>query len=290
MQSAFAEDIEAFALYRGQCYAKLRSRAARFDSRGELDVDAWIATGWRHGLSADDLVLVYMTQEARILRHPAPAWRYETKSGVWLALYAHDPSLKKQLATVKRLFAITTRYAHDSRGVYVGFREDTPDIIKIGSTRNLTQRQVQLGPRFKCLLWLSFGGMPLEAQCHQALREQRAEGVGREWFAVSQAVAITTVLSAAASYLRSMTKAEQEVAALTADARSHTGVVSTKEAVLMLRAEIEQLRAKGYGWGDIASLLKDDGHGDGIVITGSTLAAIHTTSLHRHSVPFPRVS
>lgn len=132
--------------------------------------------------------------------------------------------------------------------------------------------------------------MSLEAQCHQALRERRAEEVGREWFKASGAVAITTVLSAAASYLRSRTEAEQKVAALTADARRHTGVVSKKEAVWMLRDEIEQLRAKGYGWGDIASLLKDDGHGDGIVITGSTLAAIHTTSLHRHSVLLPRAS
>jgi hypothetical protein len=54
----------------------------------------------------------------------------------------------------------------------------------------------------------------------------------------------------------------------------------------MLRAEIEQLRANGHDWNDVAELLKDDGQGGGITIKGSTLksflAAPKTSSTRRN--------
>lgn len=50
-------------------------------------------------------------------------------------------------------------------------------------------------------------------------------------------------------------------------------VGSNKEAVLMLRAEIERLRANGHDWNDVAELLKDDGQGSGIAIKGATIKA-----------------
>lgn len=53
--------------------------------------------------------------------------------------------------------------------------------------------------------------------------------------------------------------------------KPRTVVESNKEAVLMLRAEIEQLRASGHDWNDVAELLKDDGQGSGITVKGSTL-------------------
>jgi len=69
------------------------------------------------------------------------------------------------------------------------------------------------------------------------------------------------------------------------------GLFNLPEAVLMLRDEIGQLRIKGYEWDEIASMLKDDGQGgEGIDIDGPALWSILTTSLHQHSVPWPRAS
>jgi hypothetical protein len=59
--------------------------------------------------------------------------------------------------------------------------------------------------------------------------------------------------------------------------KPRTEVESKKEAVLMLRAEIEKLRRDGYDWNDVAELLKDDGQGSGIVVKGSTIKSILTT-------------
>ena len=68
--------------------------------------------------------------------------------------------------------------------------------------------------------------------------------------------------------------------------KPRTVVKSNKEAVLMLRAEIEQLRANGHDWNDVAELIKDDGQGGGITIKGSTLksflAAPKTSSTRRN--------
>jgi chaperonin GroEL (HSP60 family) len=55
--------------------------------------------------------------------------------------------------------------------------------------------------------------------------------------------------------------------------KPRTEVESNKEAVLMLRTEVEKLRREGYDWNDVAELLKDDGQGSGIVVKGSTIKA-----------------
>ena len=55
--------------------------------------------------------------------------------------------------------------------------------------------------------------------------------------------------------------------------KPRTEVESKKEAVLMLRAEIEKLRRDGYDWNDVAALIADDGQGGGIVVKGSTVKA-----------------
>ena len=55
--------------------------------------------------------------------------------------------------------------------------------------------------------------------------------------------------------------------------KPRTEVESNKEAVLMLRTEVEKLRRDGYDWNDVAELLKDDGQGGGIVVKGSTIKA-----------------
>ena len=71
--------------------------------------------------------------------------------------------------------------------------------------------------------------------------------------------------------------------------KATTTVGSNKEAVLMLRAEIERLRANGHDWNDVAELLKDDGQGGGIAIKGATikaaLAAFRTTTPKRARKP-----
>lgn len=59
--------------------------------------------------------------------------------------------------------------------------------------------------------------------------------------------------------------------------KPRTEVESNKEAVLMLRAEVEKLRREGYNWNDVAELLKDDGQGSGIVVKGSTIKSFLTT-------------
>lgn len=50
-------------------------------------------------------------------------------------------------------------------------------------------------------------------------------------------------------------------------------VRSSREAVLLLRTEIERLRASGHDWSDVAELLKDDGQGGGIAVKGATIKA-----------------
>ena len=59
--------------------------------------------------------------------------------------------------------------------------------------------------------------------------------------------------------------------------KPRTEVESNKEAVLMLRAEVEKLRREGYDWNDVAELLKDDGQGSGIVVKGSTIKSFLAT-------------
>jgi hypothetical protein len=59
--------------------------------------------------------------------------------------------------------------------------------------------------------------------------------------------------------------------------KPRTEVESNKEAVLMLRAEVEKLRREGYDWNDVAELLKDDGQGSGIVVKGTTIKSFLST-------------
>lgn len=59
--------------------------------------------------------------------------------------------------------------------------------------------------------------------------------------------------------------------------KPRTEVESKKEAVLMLRAEIEKLRRDGYDWNDVAALIADDGQGGGIEVKGSSIKAFLST-------------
>ena len=59
--------------------------------------------------------------------------------------------------------------------------------------------------------------------------------------------------------------------------KPRTEVESKKEAVLMLRAEVEKLKRDGYDWNDVAALIADDGQGGGIEVKGSSIKAFLST-------------
>lgn len=259
-----------------------------------------------------------------------PSSPFDVQRGVWLSPEVESDTELADLANqVRGMFLGYRPCITDASGVYVRMNIKGEKAVKVGCTTNLDNRLAQSGVTYrlrsqKCLAWLSFGGFDLEARSHDALVDKRCKDhpEGRELFRVSAVVGVRTLLETALVYLtrelsfvESCSKADRpwntvpKLSRYLRDApptvvpdtswprdgivtnSSHRDTVPKGEAVLMLRDEIGQLRIKGYEWDEIASMLKDDGQGgEGIDIDGPALWSILTTSLHQHSVPWPRAS
>ena len=312
-------EVSEYERYREKCSRAVAPSAPSISSQRRVEwerlhsFDAFVAVGFRSSAEPGAVADFFLRQALKERRPSAPKAPFDVVHGLWLS-QSVDDELDELAAQVRSAFLAYMPCEADGAGVYVRGTVRGHKAVKIGQTVDLLVRSRQAGKLALSGLhaWLPFGGRSLERACLKALRGSRAEGhpEGIEVFDAPAADVMRVVLLKAIEYLRRQKGRVDRATSLeldrTVDGKHPWEVVTAhldnewtkastvgSEAVLMLRAEIERLRANGHDWNDVAELLKVTGRVAASPSRGSAAHSAYLRSMKarapQRTIPVPGV-